>query len=117
MCLGSLFSQATAADKRVNLILVGADMDRSRICVHYGGVAGGYPRHSVHGMPFAACGGWIEDVGAVTHDQPPFLAGFHFPRSHIQFLAIHLQVIIGNHIILCSWLCSFRNKPTAVGAC
>ena len=68
VCLGSLFSQATAANERVNLVLVGADMDRSRFCVHYGGVAGGNACNPVHGMPFAACGGWIKDVGAVTGD-------------------------------------------------
>jgi hypothetical protein len=67
VCLRSLFSQATAANKRVNLILVRADMNRSRLGVHYGGVAGGNACDPVHGMPFAACGGWIEDVGAVTH--------------------------------------------------
>jgi hypothetical protein len=61
------FSQATAANQGVNLILVRADMDRSRLGVHNGGVAGSHACE-IYGVPFAACGGWIKNVSAVTHD-------------------------------------------------
>lgn len=68
MCLGLFLSQATAAKQRVKLDLERADMDRSRLGVHNGVVAGSHACDLVYGVPFAACGGWIEDVGAVAHD-------------------------------------------------
>ena len=48
-------------------------MDWGRFCVHNRVVASGNPRDPVHGMPFAACWRWIENVSAVTHDHTPTL--------------------------------------------
>ena len=67
-CRG-LFSRQTAlAEHGVNLGLARADMDGRGLCVHDGVVAGGYARHTVYRVPFAARWGWVEDVGPITHN-------------------------------------------------
>jgi len=42
-------------------------MDWWGVGIHDRVMAGSHSRHSVHGMPLAACWGWIKDISAVTH--------------------------------------------------
>jgi len=51
----------------VNVCLERADMNRRGFYVHDCVVAGGNTRDPVHGMPLAACGGWIKNVGVIAH--------------------------------------------------
>jgi hypothetical protein len=71
VCLASLFPQASAAQKRVEMGLKRAHMDWVSLEVHQGVMAGSHACEPVHGVPFAACGGWIEDVGPLTHGPGP----------------------------------------------
>jgi len=75
LCFASLFAQASAAQKRVKIGLERAYMNWVSLGVHQGVMAGSHACEPVHGMPFAACGGWIEDVGPLTHQQAPLLLG------------------------------------------
>jgi hypothetical protein len=62
------FSQTTAANHWVDFVLKRAYMDWWGVGVHDRVVARSHSRHSVHGMPLAACWRWIKNVCALAHD-------------------------------------------------